>query len=70
MSVRLPVKVDYRKCIGCRNCYLVCPMDVFTWDEELNMPKVTYASDCWFEGTCMMECPKRAIDIRLPLSSW
>jgi NAD-dependent dihydropyrimidine dehydrogenase PreA subunit len=45
-------------------------MDVFTWDEELNMPKVTYASDCWFEGTCMMECPKRAIDISLPLSSW
>lgn len=70
MSFWPPVKIDYRKCIGCGHCYDNCPMDVFTWDEELSLPRVTYASDCWFEGVCMMECPKRAIDIRLPLSSW
>lgn len=70
MSVALPVKIDYQKCTGCRICYENCPMDVFGWDEELNMPRVTHACDCWFEGVCMMECPKRAIDISLPLSSW
>ena len=70
MSVRLPIKIDYRRCIGCGNCYRNCPMDVFSWNEEQKMPEVTYASDCWFEGTCMIECPKRAIDIQLPLASW
>lgn len=70
MGVRLPVKIDYRKCIGCNKCYDHCPMDVFTRDEELNVPKVTYMSDCWFCGVCMMECPQRAIDIRYPLASW
>lgn len=70
MGARLPVKIDYTACDGCRICYNLCPMDVFTWDEEINMPRVTYMPECWFCGVCMMECPRRAIDIRLPLSSW
>ena len=31
----MPAKVDYRQCIGCKICYDLCPIDVFTWDEEL-----------------------------------
>jgi len=70
MGARLPVKVDYSKCIGCRRCYGLCPMDVYTWDEEMNVPRVTYSMECWFCGACMMECPQRAIDVRYPLASW
>jgi len=45
-------------------------MDVFTWDEEINMPVVAYEEECWHCGICWMECPKRAIDITYPASFW
>jgi len=70
MGVQPPIKIDYQTCTGCRICYNLCPMDVFGWDDELDMPTVPYPSDCWFEGVCVMECPERSIDIRLPLSNW
>jgi len=62
------VKIDYHRCIGCGTCYDRCPQDVFTWDEDLNMPGVTYIEECWFCGCCWMDCPKRAIDITYPAS--
>jgi adenylylsulfate reductase, subunit B len=63
-------KIDYHKCTGCKKCYEVCPMDVFTWDEEMKLPRVTYWEECWICGICWMDCPKRAIDITLPASMW
>ena len=65
------VKIDYKKCIGCKRCYDICPMDVFELDPELgNIPKVRYAEECWFCGICWMDCPKRAIEIDIPASFW
>ncbi len=63
-------KIDYRKCNGCKKCYNLCPMDVFTWDDEMNMPRVTYWEECWICGICWMDCPTRAIDVTLPASMW
>lgn len=65
-----PINVDYHRCIGCMKCYDLCPMDVYTIDEERKIPVVTYDEECWFCGVCWMECPKRAIDIKLPASLW
>ena len=62
------VKIDYDSCISCGTCYKRCPQDVFSWDEEKNIPKVTYIEECWFCGCCWMDCPKRAIDITYPAS--
>ena len=31
-------KIDYKYCNGCGDCYDNCPMDVFGWDEEKQMP--------------------------------
>jgi NAD-dependent dihydropyrimidine dehydrogenase PreA subunit len=64
------VKIDYSNCIGCMKCYDLCPMDVYTWDTENKKPVVTYEEECWMCGICWMDCPKRAIDIRLPASNW
>ena len=67
----MPVKIDYNVCKGCRTCYDICQFDVFAWDEELNMPRVAYDEECWHMcGICMMECPKRAIEVSIPLSNW
>lgn len=64
------VRVDYHKCVGCKKCYTVCPMDVIQWDEKRELPEITYPEECWFCGCCWMECPKRAIDITFPASYW
>lgn len=66
----MPAKIDYKKCIGCKICYDLCPLDVITWDEEIEMPRVTYEEECWHCGVCWMECPKWAIDITYPASLW
>lgn len=62
------IKIDYGRCIGCKKCYDVCPMDVFTWDDEMNLPRVAYEEECWICGVCWQDCPKRAIDLVYPAS--
>lgn len=64
----MPVKIDYHCCNGCQRCYNICPMDVYAWDDDMNMPKVKYEEDCWHCGICWVECPKRAIDITMPIT--
>lgn len=66
----MPIKIDYHSCTGCKVCYTRCPMDVYTWDEKIDMPVFSYAEECWFCGVCWMECPARAIDFRYPASFW
>ena len=66
----MSAKIDYKKCIGCKKCYDLCPEDIFTISEETGLPVVSYPEECWFCGVCWMECPKRAIDVRLPASLW
>jgi len=66
----MPPKIEYKKCTTCKKCYDLCPMDVFTWNEEKDIPEVTYEEECWHCGICWMECPKRAIDILYPASFW
>lgn len=66
----MAAKIEYKDCIGCKNCYDICPQDVIAWDDELNMPVVAYEEECWHCGICWMECPRRAIDIIYPVSFW
>jgi adenylylsulfate reductase, subunit B len=66
----MPTKIDYKKCNGCKKCYDICPFDIYTWDEEIGMPKRTYDEECWHCGICVMDCPKRAIELIYPASMW
>ncbi len=66
----MPVYIDYGKCTGCKRCYDLCPMDVFVWDTEINMPRAEYTEVCWHCGICYMECPKRAMEYIFPPSMW
>ncbi len=65
-----PLKIDLDACNGCRLCYDLCPMDVFGWDAGQEKPQIAHPQDCWFCGSCWLECPKRAIDIVYPACFW
>ena len=66
----MPLKISYHRCIGCKKCYDLCPLDIFTLDEETDMPVVAHEYECSQCGICWMECPKRAIDVTYPVSCW
>lgn len=60
-------KIDERYCSGCGVCYENCPMDVFGWDEQKEMPVTVYPGECSFCCFCEILCPEVAIDVRIPL---
>ena len=60
-------KIDYKHCNGCGACYRDCPMDVFGWDEEKQMPSVAYGAECSCCCFCEVMCSEVAIDVHLPL---
>ena len=60
-------KIDERYCSGCGACYENCPMDVFSWDEQKEMPVTVYPGECSFCCFCEIMCPEVAIDVRIPL---
>ena len=66
----MPIKINYKKCNGCKICYDICPMDVFGWDEEKELPALDYEAECWHEGHCVIDCPRGAIDITYPVMFW
>ena len=66
----MPLSIDFEKCNGCKNCYIICPQDVLGWDDKTKKPDITYPYECSHCGICWMECPKRAIDITLPASCY
>lgn len=60
----MPVeKVDEEKCIGCRQCVITCPMDVFRFNEDTYKSQITYQQDCQICHLCRMFCPVDAITI-------
>jgi NAD-dependent dihydropyrimidine dehydrogenase PreA subunit len=60
-------KIDYRFCTGCGICYEHCPMDIFGWDEEKQMPTVDYPGECSCCCFCEVMCPEVAIDVIIPM---
>lgn len=66
----MPPKINYKRCVGCRKCYDLCPMDVIIWDDKIDMPVIAYPEECWHCGVCWAECPKRAIELVYPAAFW
>lgn len=67
MKINYGPKIDMKHCNGCKECYDMCPLDIFGWDEEQNMPTVAYPGECCMCCFCELVCPEVAIDIRFPV---
>jgi NAD-dependent dihydropyrimidine dehydrogenase PreA subunit len=56
-------------CVGCKQCYEICPLDIFAFDPETKRPIVAYPQDCWYCGACIYECPvDGTLRMELPLA--
>jgi NADPH-dependent glutamate synthase beta subunit-like oxidoreductase/ferredoxin/coenzyme F420-reducing hydrogenase delta subunit len=63
LHCRLGAKVDLEKCVSCLTCVRVCPLGI---PKAGKMGEITIdPADCQACGMCALECPVRAIGIRL-----
>ena len=60
MSVQ---RYDLSKCIGCKGCVAVCPMDVFRFDRDANRSVLAYPENCQSCGQCFLHCQGRSLVI-------
>ena len=49
-------RLDLNKCVGCRNCVNLCPMDVFYFDEAANKSVMAFPEVCQSCGQCYLHC--------------
>lgn len=62
------IKVDKKKCNGCKTCYKACWLDVIRWDEKNNLPCAPYAYDCVECDFCEAHCPTGAFKVIVDFS--
>lgn len=63
------ININHAKCSGCKQCYEVCPTDVFAFDDNSKLLTMAYPEECWFCAACIYECPTGgALEMELPLA--
>ena len=65
----IPLLFDEKHCTGCNRCVETCQVDILIPNpEEGKHPIVLYPGECYYCGSCVMECPQKgAIRIQHPL---
>ncbi|NQU17219.1 MAG: 4Fe-4S binding protein [Candidatus Saganbacteria bacterium] len=56
------LKLDQKKCTGCRRCVEVCPHNVF--DIKNKKAKIVDKNACMECGACEKNCPAKAIEVK------
>lgn len=51
------------RCVGCKQCYKACFVDVIRWNEEKKQPDFRYVEDCEHCFYCQSVCRKDAIRV-------
>jgi len=55
----MAVKVDLKKCIGCRICVDICPVQAI----DIKKDKAVISDECVECGACINECPNEALSL-------
>ena len=63
----MPPIISDTKCSRCGLCAAICPMHIFEY-EKGEVPIVEYPEECWHCNACVLDCPSKAIELRLPLN--
>jgi NAD-dependent dihydropyrimidine dehydrogenase PreA subunit len=58
------IALDVEKCIGCFDCYEICPVGVFDTDEDNEIVVVARPDDCFACGACVKQCPTDALALK------
>ena len=64
----MPPVIHANLCKKCCRCAEACQSDVFYGSIPGTMPAVTYPDECWHCNACVLDCPARAVELRLPLN--
>jgi NAD-dependent dihydropyrimidine dehydrogenase PreA subunit len=68
-----PLEFIENACNGCNRCVDFCMMDVLVPNPEPGKhPIVLHPDECWYCGSCVMECPLRergAIKFKWPIKA-
>lgn len=66
----MPPVVNKKNCIGCLRCTEICPLDVFGRQPKgAKYPVINHPEECWHCDACVLECPAKALRLRMPLQS-
>jgi len=57
------IRIDLNKCVGCKNCVSICPMDVFYFNEAARKSVLCYPENCQSCGQCFLNCKGRSLGI-------
>jgi adenylylsulfate reductase, subunit B len=68
----MPPIIDPNKCNGCKGakyqiCVEHCITDVFLGSKQGSIPVVKYPDECFHDNACVLNCPMKAIELRIPL---
>lgn len=64
----MPPIIDKEKCLKCGLCAQICGLDVYGPYKKGTVPTVRYPYECWHCNACVLDCPAKAIRLKLPLS--
>ena len=64
------ISFDASVCNGCNRCVQICRSDVLMPNPQRGAaPLVLYTDECWYCGTCVLECPRPgAISLQHPMN--
>jgi len=65
----MPPVINKEKCSGCNICAEICPLDVIKKTGKGETPDIRYPDECWHCNSCVLDCPEKAMSLRIPLTT-